>query len=151
MDSNGIILLHDVHVRRNSFGVYLFWEEVKSKFQTIEFVGSHRLGVVFLWEIPQGKLRELFQIANNGHLSQIQGTFGSISDDVVQGSRNGAINSAVAERDSAVAERDSAAAERDSAVAERDSAVAERSLILNSTIWRLFSPYRKTINLFRRN
>jgi 2-polyprenyl-3-methyl-5-hydroxy-6-metoxy-1,4-benzoquinol methylase len=60
-------------------------------------------------------------------------------------------DSAVAERDSAVAERDSAVAERDSAVAERDSAVAERNLILNSTIWRLFSPYRKAINLFRRN
>jgi glycosyltransferase involved in cell wall biosynthesis len=60
-------------------------------------------------------------------------------------------DSAVAERDSAVAERDSAVAERDSAVAERDSAVAERDSILNSTIWKLFTPYRKAKNFFRKS
>jgi 2-polyprenyl-3-methyl-5-hydroxy-6-metoxy-1,4-benzoquinol methylase len=60
-------------------------------------------------------------------------------------------DSAIAERDSAIAERDSAIAERDSAIAERDSAIAERDLILNSTIWRLFSPYRKLKNLFPGN
>jgi FkbM family methyltransferase len=57
-------------------------------------------------------------------------------------------DSAVAERDSAVAERDSAVAERDSAVAERDSAVAERDSVLNSTIWKLLTPYRKLKNNF---
>lgn len=114
MDPNGIILLHDVHVRRNSFGVYLFWKEIKSKFKTIEFVGSHGLGVVFLGEIPQGKLKELFQIANNGNLSQIQGTFGSISDDVIQGARIGEVISAVAERD----------------------------ILMNSNIWKITKPYR---------
>jgi hypothetical protein len=160
MNLNGIILLHDIHVRRNSFGVYKFWEEVKAKFRTIEFVGSHGLGVVFLGEIQPGKLSELWTIAKNGNLSQIQGTFGSISDDVIQSSRAGqkfsslaerdsAVaerDSAVAERDSAVAERDSAVAERDSAVAERDSAVAERDSVLNSTIWNLTKPYRKFRN-----
>jgi hypothetical protein len=179
MNSNGIILLHDIHVRRNSFGVYLFWKEVKSKFKTIEFVGSHGLGVVFLGEVPKGKLAQLFEIANSGNLSQIQGTFGSISDDVIQGSRMGEISAAVAERDvavaerdvavaerdaavaerdaavaerdAAVAERDAAVAERDAAVAERDAAVAERDLIVNSTIWRLFAPYRKSLTLIRSN
>ena len=60
-------------------------------------------------------------------------------------------DTAVAERDSAVAERDSAVAERDSAVAERDSAVAECDSILNSTIWKLFAPYRKAKNFFRKS
>jgi len=130
MDSNGIILLHDVHVRRDSFGVYLFWKEIKSKFKTIEFVGSHGLGIVFLGEIPQGKFAELVQIANSGNLSQIQGTFGSISDDVIQGSRIGEVYGAIA---------------------ERDGAIAERNLIFNSTIWKISSPYRKTLNLFKKN
>jgi hypothetical protein len=158
MDSNGIILLHDVHVRRDSFGVYLFWKEIKSKFKTIEFVGSHGLGIVFLGEIPQGKFAELVQIANSGNLSQIQGTFGSISDDVIQGSRIGEVygaiaerDGAIAERDGAIAERDGAIAERDGAIAERDGAIAERNLIFNSTIWKISSPYRKTLNLFKKN
>jgi hypothetical protein len=38
-----------------------------------------------------------------------------------------------------------------SAVAERDSAVAERDSTLNSTIWRLFLPYRRAKSLFLRS
>jgi hypothetical protein len=43
-----------------------------------------------------------------------------------------------------------ALAERDSAVAQRDSAVAQRDSVLNSTIWKLFKPYRKLRNIFLR-
>ncbi len=132
---NGIILLHDIHVRRNTFGVYKFWREIKEMFKTIEFVGSHGLGVVFLGEVPAGKLHELVKLSLDGSLGQIQGTFGSITDDVVQNAKS-------VELDSALAERDSALAERDSALAERDSALAERDGVLNSTIWKIFKPYR---------
>ena len=119
MSANGVILLHDIHVRRNTFGVYKFWQEIKERFKTIEFVGSHGLGVVFLGEVPDGKLHELFQISENGKQAQIHGTFGSISDDVIQAFRM-----------------------RDSAIAERDSAIAERDKVLNSTIWKTFKLYR---------
>ncbi len=142
MSPNAIILLHDIHVRRNTFGVYLYWEELKKIYKTIEFVGSHGLGVVFLGKIPEGKIAELVEISESGELSQVQGTFGSISDDVIQNSRNFLDISAIAERDSAIAERDSAIAERDSAIAERDS-------ILNSTIWRISKSYRSIRNLIK--
>jgi hypothetical protein len=125
---NGIILLHDIHVRRNTFGVYKFWREIKAQFKTIEFVGSHGLGVVFLGEVPVGKLHELVSRSLDGGLAQIQGTFGSITDDVVRNAISVDLFSALAERDRALAERDSALAERDS--------------VLNSTIWKIFKPYR---------
>jgi hypothetical protein len=121
MSSSAIILLHDIHVRRNTFGVYLFWKELKKNYKTIEFVGSHGLGVVFLGEIQDGKIAQLVEISKGGELSQVQGTFGSISDDVFQNSRNFLLESAIAERDSAIAERDS---------------------VLNSTIWKLSKSYR---------
>jgi hypothetical protein len=154
VSENGVILLHDIHVRRNTFGVYEFWKEVKENYRTMEFVGSHGLGVVFLGKIPEGRISKLFEISKSGNQAQIHGTFGSISDDVIQTfrSRTSAIaerdsaiaerDSAIAERDSAIAERDSAIAERDSAIAERDSAIAERESVLNSKIWRLSKPYR---------
>jgi len=148
MSPNAIILLHDIHVRRNTFGVYLFWEELKKVYKTIEFVGSHGLGVVFLGEIPERKVAQLFEISESGEFSQVQGTFGSISDDVIQNSGIFLNHSAIVERDSAVAERDSAVAERDSVVAERDSAVAERDSVLNSKIWKLTKPYRKLRSFF---
>ena len=121
VNPNGIILLHDIHVRRNTFGVYKFWSEIKTRYTTIEFVGSHGLGVVFLGDIPAGKLSELVKFSLTGGLPQIQGTFGSISDDVIQNAKYGELLSALAERDGALAERDG---------------------ILNSTIWKIFKPYR---------
>ena len=133
MSSNAIILLHDIHVRRNTFEVYSFWKELKKNYRTIEFVGSHGLGVVFLGEIKEGKIAQLVEISKDGELPQVQGTFGSISDDVIQNSRNFLPDSAIAERDSAIAERDSAIAERDS--------------VLNSTIWKLSKSYRWIRNL----
>ena len=135
MSSSAIILLHDIHVRRNTFGVYLFWKELKKNYRTIEFVGSHGLGVVFLGEIQDEKIAQLGEISKGGELSQVQGTFGSISDDVIQNSRNLLLESAIAERDSAIAERDSAIAERDS--------------VLNSTIWRISKSYRSIRNLIK--
>ena len=73
-------------------------------------------------------------------------------------SANSDRDAAVAERNAAVAvansERDAAVAERNAAVAaansERDAAVAERNAILNSTIWKMFKPYRAVLMLIKR-
>ena len=151
MSNHGVVLLHDISVRRNGFGVYKLWGEIKQKYRYLEFVGSHGLGVVFLGDIQGRNLKDLynFSLKENG-MAIIQGVFGSISDDVIQSSTNAIYKGVALQRDSAVAERDSAVAERDSAVAERDSAVAERDSIKQSFTWRVFLPYRKAKNLFRR-
>lgn len=44
---DGIILLHDVAVRKWGFGVYKLFEEIQKHFKTIEFLHSYGLGVVF--------------------------------------------------------------------------------------------------------
>ena len=44
---DGIILLHDIFISRDDFGVYKFWEELKSEYKTIEFYQSYGLGVLF--------------------------------------------------------------------------------------------------------
>ena len=126
MTANGVILLHDIHVRRNTFGVYKLWAEIKKKYQTMEFVGSHGLGVVFLGEIPRGLFSELFEISNSGNLAQIQGTFGSISDSVIQ--------SLLLQKSASLIER--LEHERDGAILERDGAILERELIIQSKIWK---------------
>jgi hypothetical protein len=126
MAANGLILLHDIHVRRDTFGVYKLWAEIKEKYQTMEFVGSHGLGVVFLGEIPRGLFTELFEISNSGNLAQIQGTFGSISDSVMQ--------SLLLQESASLIER--LEHERDGAILERDGAILERELIIQSKIWK---------------
>ena len=63
-------------------------------------------------------------------------------------------DAAVAERNSAVAAANAAVAERNSAVAaantDRDAAVAERNALINSTIWKLFKPYRAILRFIKR-
>jgi len=44
---NGIILFHDTHEIQQDFGVYKFWDELKTKYGTLEFYHSHGLGVLF--------------------------------------------------------------------------------------------------------
>ena len=48
-EENGIILLHDIEVKKDDFGVYKFWEEIKKEYKYIyEFKHSYGLGIIFL-------------------------------------------------------------------------------------------------------
>jgi hypothetical protein len=120
MSKNGIILLHDIHVRHADFGVFKYWEELKKVFKTIEFTGSYGLGVIFLGTVESKTLVEIVRYSESGQLAQIQGVFGCLSELVFQNSRN------------------------------HDTALAERDSISNSTIWRIFAPYRRLIRYLSR-
>ncbi len=67
--SNGIILLHDIVEKRNDFGVYLYWDEIKEKYNTFDFIHSHGLGVVF--KNPDVKLSELQKIIWKRHYFEL--------------------------------------------------------------------------------
>jgi len=84
MHQDGIILLHDIHVRHADFGVHILWSELKKKYKTIEFTGSYGLGVVFLGNIPGTTLPEIMNISERGYLMQIQGVFGGLGDGAIQ-------------------------------------------------------------------
>jgi hypothetical protein len=45
---NGIILFHDINVKKDGFGVYELWEELKEEYATIEFSHSFGLGILFV-------------------------------------------------------------------------------------------------------
>jgi len=47
VSSSGIVLMHDTEVKKENFGVYQFWEELKGRFSTIQFFQSYGLGVLF--------------------------------------------------------------------------------------------------------
>ncbi len=46
LKKNGIVLFHDICERRNEFGVYLFWDELKTQYPNFEFFHSSGLGVL---------------------------------------------------------------------------------------------------------
>ena len=47
VSEDGVILLHDIMVRSNDFGVWKFWEIIKKNYLTCSFVHGHGLGVIF--------------------------------------------------------------------------------------------------------
>lgn len=44
--ADGIIILHDIVVKEDGFGVYKFWDEIKKDFYSMEFHHSNGLGIL---------------------------------------------------------------------------------------------------------
>ncbi|NLZ24723.1 glycosyltransferase [Candidatus Dojkabacteria bacterium] len=79
----GIILLHDVCEKRDDFGVYKLWDELKKQFKnTLTFEHYHGLGVLFLGDMPAKKrnLLEDFLIPFYQNKSKIEDQATEITD-----------------------------------------------------------------------
>lgn len=50
---NAVVLFHDISVRRDDFGVWKFWEELRKDYAHIEFDHSNGLGVLFVGRVDQ--------------------------------------------------------------------------------------------------
>lgn len=87
MSANGIVLLHDIHVRREDFGVFKLWAEIQKNYKTLEFTGSHGLGVVFLGQCRSKNMALLRNYYDSGHQLQLHGVFGSHADIAIQNFR----------------------------------------------------------------
>ena len=59
LSKKGVIIFHDTNVREGDFGVWRFWEEIRGKHPSFEFVHGHGLGVLCPKGIPD-RLRVLF-------------------------------------------------------------------------------------------
>ena len=50
MSASGIVMLHDIAVREDGFGVWRFWEEVSRRYPNVAFTHSSGLGVIAVGE-----------------------------------------------------------------------------------------------------
>jgi len=62
MSSYGVVLLHDINVREQDFGIRKFWNEVKLKYPHFEFLHGHGLGVLVVSKVRSKELQELFKL-----------------------------------------------------------------------------------------
>jgi O-antigen biosynthesis protein len=76
MSARGVILFHDIAVRENDFGVWKFWEEIKSTFpeRHFEFEHGYGLGVLATGDEFPVILKDLFE-ANPEEAAQVREFF----------------------------------------------------------------------------
>jgi len=155
---DGIILLHDISISRDDFGVYKFWEELKSQYKTIEFHQSYGLGVLFKdsvrcltfidkereWQIRYSC------IAEDKKNEETSKSFTNFEKSLAE--RNGQVanlNQDVAERKSQIASLNQVVAERDGQITSLNQVAdsykeALRIIeeIRRSSSWRITEPMR---------
>ena len=62
LSERAIVLLHDTNVFQADFGVYLFFDELKQRYPTFEFLHSSGLGVVGVGRDIPGRVKQLLEI-----------------------------------------------------------------------------------------
>ncbi|HEV8284097.1 MAG TPA: class I SAM-dependent methyltransferase [Chitinophagaceae bacterium] len=60
LSSNAVVLFHDINVRERNFGVFKFWEELKTRYNNFQFDFGHGLGVITLGKDIPIDLKLLF-------------------------------------------------------------------------------------------
>jgi hypothetical protein len=65
MSSHGIVLFHDIAVRKQDFGVWKYWAELKENFPTFEFVHGMGLGIASVGSDLSGEIGKLFSMTKD--------------------------------------------------------------------------------------
>jgi glycosyltransferase involved in cell wall biosynthesis len=68
LSDRGICMFHDIAVQELDFGVYLLWEELKTKWPSIEFLHCFGLGILFVGENQPPAVKEFLSIWNSSEL-----------------------------------------------------------------------------------
>lgn len=65
LSTQGVIIMHDTNVRKNQFGVFKLFEELKEKYPHFEFSHGHGLGVIGVGVNQIDAMQKFFSLSTN--------------------------------------------------------------------------------------
>jgi len=147
MSARGVILLHDINVRQEGFGVWRLWDELRGAYPSFAFLHSHGLGVLAVGrEVPDavGALAGLDQEGRR----EVEDLFARLGEAVRYDLENRRLRAALAERQAEVARLQGQVADLSGLTDRLQQAVEETR---RSTSWKITQPLRLLRHLVRRS
>lgn len=156
MNTNSIILFHDINVRERGFGVWKLWHEIKLTNKTYEILNGHGLGILIVGEEMAGRLHQFSALANTfqakGELLEKMASLtpsGSFGMTPIEYSK-AEVDQAKAEVEQARAAVNQARVEVEQARTEAEQSSRQRMEIESSRFWRMTKPARRLFDFIKR-
>jgi glycine cleavage system regulatory protein len=80
LSRRGIILLHKTNVRDGDFGVWRFWEELRGRYPSFEFLHGHGLGIIAAGETAPAAVLALCWLTDPAAIATLRSRFASIGE-----------------------------------------------------------------------
>jgi glycosyltransferase involved in cell wall biosynthesis len=80
LSDRAVVLIHEINERREDFGVWRFWREVRERYANFEFVHGHGLGVLAVGPATARAVMDLCRLADADDLASVRDRFATLGE-----------------------------------------------------------------------
>lgn len=147
MSASGIVLFHDTNVREVEFGVWKFWEELRTSFPSMDFSHSSGLGVLFVGNNYNERIQWVVQnMLDYDNCLSIINFFSGLGSETSRQYKMQCLEQTVTELSRSMAEREAELVKVRRSLSEHlnhsEALKQTMSEIYQSRSWKITAPYR---------
>ena len=127
LSDRAVVLFHDTNARERDFGVWRFWEEIRTKFPSFEFLHGHGLGVLAVGPSISPQVGALYSMREAACVNAIRERFSLLGERWILDARQQLQEREIAARDSRILSLEAEAARRSTTEAQFRARAAQRA------------------------